>query len=431
MGAVLSRAFLLLTVPLVAQNFAPELFGYWPIILAVATVAAPLALLRYDIAVPLEADDDSARALLAVMLLATAFLTGLLTIVCMLTPNLVLIGGAAQLPTHVRLAAPIYLFATSITAIASAWLVRQRHYLALSLSNSALGVTTLGGALLFPYIWGPSIEALFGTFIFGVIVGMIVAVGAAIRAGALRNPYIAVSRMIISAKAYRVYPIYSTPYSLSAVAFDRGIQFILSTAYGLSSLGLFYLVRQILFLPVNVCTTALRQVVFGYTASSGNMATRKQIIGSVAKPLFLVVPFASGFAEYTLHHQIALLLGENWMAAADLVPPMVLHAGTLTITAWLDRVFDLFGRQRLSVALQIGSDFLQLALAFALAAYGFAFIEFVWAVSMFAGAYNLLWLFIALRVAGFDWAVTALWLAGVVAFALIGIALGVTVARYI
>ncbi|OAD21702.1 O-antigen translocase [Candidatus Thiomargarita nelsonii] len=155
---------------------------------------------------------------------------------------------------------------------------------------------------------------------------------------------------------YRVYPTYMAPYSLSQSIVDSGFLVALGGIFNVGTLGAFHLARQLAYLPIALIANNLRQVIYSHAAklkSPKDINPQiKAILTSLASFQMPIIIFAIFFSS----DFIVLIFGKAWQNTGEFLRWIVLSASVLLLTSWLDRMFDVYAYQRLSVILQLISD---------------------------------------------------------------------------
>ena len=157
-----------------------------------------------------------------------------------------------------------------------------------------------------------------------------------------------------------------------------------------------------MYIPVSLLSFGLKQAVFSYAASAPKYDERikNQIRGLLIKIVNLAAPLAV-FGFFHLPGFVDLVLGEGWENVGVFSSWMLLSAVVLMLTSWLDRIFDVYGRQRLAVFLQISSDLLFLLVLAICCFMEIGVIATIISLSVFLMCYNLFWLYIVLNILTF------------------------------
>lgn len=147
-GTGLAQFIALAVSPLLARLYTPENFGVFALYLSAVALLAILATGRYELAIVLPEDDDDARHLFALALLASVAVTAATLLAVILWGD-----GLAARAGHTELSRWLYLLPLSVglTALANTlgcWANRQRQYSQLALNRvvqtSASAAATVG-----------------------------------------------------------------------------------------------------------------------------------------------------------------------------------------------------------------------------------------------------------------------------------------------
>jgi len=198
---------------------------------------------------------------------------------------------------------------------------------------------------------------------------------------------------------YRVYPTYSLPLTISSLTSDRALLLYLSGAFSLGTLGGFYSVRQLLFGLVHLVTSSINQVVFPYVSQ-----TEKGVAGA-KRPLLamtrtVAVTTGLGLGWLCLHATAVtlILLGDQWLDVAQLMPWIAAHAAAVSVIGWQGRLLDVERRQRLDAMLQMAGDVAELVGLGCLWLAAASVTSVVATISIIGIGHAALWLITAYRV---------------------------------
>lgn len=306
--------------PALTRLYTPDSFGILAAYIAVVTVLAPVANGRFDLAVPLPAEDQRAADVLGAALL-TAVVTALLVAVAALTlgPALALRAGRPELAGYLWLV-PLGLFGAAVYQAAAAWAVRLREFGSIArtrLSQSVLMTAVqLGGGVL-------------GLGTVALLVGD--ALGRAGGSLALARTAWARDRVVLAGvrwpgvraavSRYRRFPLVS---SGSAFLNVLGLQLplvLFAVLYGPHVAGLLALGQRVIGMPSRLVGQAIGQVYLGEAARLARSdpegmerlfwrtSARLAMLGALPIALVgLVAPWAFGW-----------VFGAEWVQAGSYV----------------------------------------------------------------------------------------------------------------
>jgi O-antigen/teichoic acid export membrane protein len=297
---------------------------------------------------------------------------------------------------------PALVLLTGVLQVLSMAAARRKEFRALGMVRVNQPAATVGGQIGFGWLTGVGAPGL----VYGGLLGQALAVGVLAaqmlrRYGQLFLSSVSWTAMRQSAVRYRNFPLYIAPYSLVGVLRERLIFILLGMLTGTTIVGLYAVALKFTMLPVTLISGSLNTVFFQRVAAAEHP---RALGGFVIRILTLMVLFAvPPLVLFVFHAEwiFGQWFGVAWRSAGLYASLLAIPAFTLLLTAWLDRVFDVLGRQRLSFWLELSFT------ATALTVFGaglWAFDSVVSAVALFAGTtalYNVLWLGIVFRVAEF------------------------------
>ena len=398
-GSMIARIFGLALLPIVTRIYSPEEIGVWTLLTACAAFFVVFATLRYELAVLLPKSDREAASLVwgvVFLTVVTVVLVCVLLSLCR-TPilNLFALADTGQLVWVI----PVSLFFTSINTIFQAWLTRKQVFgiiAVIGVLNAILAPVAVILASL-PYD-GNAASYIAGMLISqGIIVFLTISVSLSHGVFSVLRPFEMNLKPFLE---YKVYLTYMAPYSLSGVIVDRGFLIALGAIFNFSTLGAFHLARGVAYLPVTLIAGNLRNVFFSHAAKLENPQHINSKIKMVLTDLAMLQAPIVIFMFFFSADLFILIFGHEWHEAGNFIKWIVLSASFLLLTSWLDRMFDVYAKQRLAVILQVGSDLVIGAVLL----FSFYFVsEPLLVVAIFScivALYNIFWLGIALEIVG-------------------------------
>ena len=284
------------------------------------------------------------------------------------------------------------------------WLTRERQFGALSTTQLLQALVTAAATLLLPLALGANA----GAAATGAIMGLVSAI---FFMAWCARPHLfeAAGRRRLDIPArhglrrYKVYPLYMVPYSLSAGLSERVLQLALAGSYSLGVLGAFYVARQVVTAPSAMLSQALRQVVLAYGAQLDDRARLRERVNRVLLLLVEVLAPALAFGIVWLEPFVFTALGDQWPHLAEFAWWIMFVAATILLTGWLDRIFDVLGRQQVGVVMQVVSDLVLIGIALSGPRFGLDAVGLVAALSIVGMLTNIVRLVVVLRLLGSMW----------------------------
>ncbi len=267
-GTAAAQALAVAASPILTRIYRPADFGAFQVfisIMALALVAAPA---RYEVALLLPEDEQSALDLLAVALLCVCTVTVLLAgIVLVCHFHWFLPAGVAILKGHLWLV-PVSVFAGGFYQALTYWAMRRDGYKQIALSK----FTKVGSQVATQLGVGMAIHGSLGLLL-GDAVGRIAGTGRFLRE--LWRGYqsqlraIRPARMMQLAARYRDYPLVSMWGALINCSGLALPALFLAQYYGARETGWFALVNQVLGVPGALIGASIAQV---YTSEAAKLS---------------------------------------------------------------------------------------------------------------------------------------------------------------
>jgi O-antigen/teichoic acid export membrane protein len=402
-GAVLARFITLASLPFITRIYAPDDLGVWAILLTLATFLVPLGTLRFDVAVVIAPDKRTAVALIVAMTVGSIGLAAIIGAFSMLGPTWLLQTVTGLTPDRHWLLAflPVIILTVAAQGILQSWLTRERRFDTLSLSQLAQAIATAVASIALPLAMGADAVAAATGGVIGLLAAVVLMAWSGQPAAGIGRERVA--EMISSAiRQYRVYPIYTLPYTLTQGMSERVLQAVLVSTYSLGVLGAFYLARQIVAAPAMLFTTALRQALFAHSTSVSTQEQTKQRVKMLLELVMEIQVPLLVFSLFWLRPILLVALGPSWTELADFAWWFMIGASCWSFTSWLDRMLDVLGRQRLQVAMQSIADIAIIVYALFAPRWGISAVAFIAILSFIQVGYHLIWLRIVLRLMNFS-----------------------------
>jgi O-antigen/teichoic acid export membrane protein len=373
--------------PILSRLYSPADYGLLATYMSVAVILSALANLQMARALVAEADEERARALLALSLLLAFGFSGL-TLAGVLALGLSGFGGIERLGFWLFLL-PATVLASGSGGALMGWANRQHRYRLMSGYQLVNVLASSGGALLLAWAGAGARGLMIGYFLGQFLSLLWVWVGNRDVLPTLRR--VGWSRMREAGGAHRNYALWTTPTSIIEQVSQASPILVLSL-WGnmLTIVGHYNRARGLLMLPVGILGGAIGQVFF-------RRAAQDMARDGHCRPLFwrLVAGMTAisvpSFAVLALiaPQLFVFILGPQWEEAGHiariLAPVMALQLVVMPAS----KVMWLYQRQRLDFFLSI-----LFAVTTTLSVASVAFLGFApeIAIDVFAGVQILLYL---------------------------------------
>lgn len=321
-GTAIGQLLLFLAVPVLTRLYTPADYGALAVYSSTLTVLVVLASLRYEAAIPLPQDEDTAASLLALTFL-------LLTVTAAIVSLLVWLAGDAfvavvKVPAlrPYRWLLPVGFIGAGMYQALSYWAIRRGEFGRVARTKLSQGV----GQVVSQVGLGAAGAGAPGLLI-GDVIGR-VAGGGGLALLALRGrSHARVTRasVLSAASRYRRFPLLATWSGLLNVGSLQLPSILFSASFGAAAAGLYALSFKMLVLPTMLVGQAVGQVFLSRAAPlAGEPERLRQLTERTALTLFACGLPVFGALALAGPQLFAILMGDEWDAAghyAQLLAP--------------------------------------------------------------------------------------------------------------
>jgi lipopolysaccharide exporter len=333
-GTVVGQAAALAALPVLTRLYSPAEFGAFAIYTSIGLFMLAGASLRYETAIPLPRDDESAAHLLALSLVILLGVTSSAVLAIWLLGDAFVRVTHTQALRHYLWLVPVSLLGNGLGQVLTNWALRQRaggpgggpggapahsafvgaRLLARTRAQQLLGqvVSQLGLGFLHAGLAG---------LILGQAVGQMIGAGALVAAAwrkdqaAFRAVSLAGMRRV--AHRYRGFALLASPAALLDTAGTHLPLLLLGAFYGPQVVGWIALGQRILGLPGDLAGSAVAQVYLAETAWA--LKSRPEQLDALffrtLKGMFWYGLFTVGFLSVVAPSLISWLFGSRWAEA--------------------------------------------------------------------------------------------------------------------
>lgn len=353
-GGVGAQLVNLLTLPIIARLYAPEVYALWALIIATSAILGSIACFRYELAIVIPQNDDDASSIFWFCIFSSIGV-GTLFAVSTHIPwcnELILQHHAGPIWMY-RFFVPVLITSMGGSFALRYWNIRQRAFMVNSIGQIALACVTFFVQFLFAVVFSASS--------LGLLIGSLLGYQALIVSCLVGYKYTTVPPKLTEGVIKRIpgflvthyrFLSYSTPYMLFGMLRARASLLLLTYFASGRDVGLYAFSYRIMNFPVSLISGALRPVFYKETAEFGVRSVERKInnilliLSIVGTPLVVCYFF---YAEIWFR----LFFGNRWADAGTIGKFLVLPAFTLMFCNWMDRVMDVLGRQRFVLILEV------------------------------------------------------------------------------
>lgn len=310
-GTALGQGAVVLASPILTRLYTPEDFGILAVYTSILGIVTVVASLRYELAIPLAKDNETAARLLIFSLAIVLGMSLLIGVGILFVGDWIVVwSNALALRSYLWLL-PVGLFGSGMYQALNYWTAREKRFTLLGYTRALrafgqVGIQTLSG------VFG---RGAFGLLI-GFVVGQFLGVGSLLRQIRLPKRGIHLQTWIEVAKRYKNFPLYTTWASLVNVAGTQVPPVLFARYFSVDTAGFFTLTIRILGLPASLVGQAVGQVFYPVIAERNNDPEGARVmIERVATGLFVVAFPVFAVVGLWGPELFVIAFGEAWAEA--------------------------------------------------------------------------------------------------------------------
>jgi O-antigen/teichoic acid export membrane protein len=353
-GTAVGQLVTVLASPILTRLYTPSDFGVVAVFVAILAILQSVATLRYELAIPLAPDDQSAADLLALCGLALALVAGVVSVLVWVFGDAV--EGWANNPelgTFLWLL-PVGLLAVGGSQALSYWVVRKKAYIRVARTRITQAVAQVGAqAAIGALREGPA----------GLVIGAVLG-----RTGGIasylslawkhdRETLTGVSWAGIrrAARRYRRFPVFSSGSAFLNSAGGQLPTILLGAFYGPTVLGWFALTQRIIGLPLVVVGNAVTQAYLGEASAHlhGDRSPLRRLYFRSTRRLAIVGLFPLALLTIGGPWLFTHVFGSSWTEAGTYVRVLAPMYYIQFIVVPLSQTLTIFERLQLQLVYDV------------------------------------------------------------------------------
>ncbi len=316
----------LFAIPVISRLYTPADYGVIGLFISIVSVAAVFATLKYEMAVVLPENDDTARRLLRATLVVSAGVSlGILLLVSLVSACCSGHQFFAGLGSYMWWLPLIILLTAATKMLVNGWLTRKKQFGRIAFSAMGNSLTNIAIRIGLGFAIGSTVWGLFAGLLAGLLVGLLVAWPES-RHG-LSKPSDA-APLFSELAQYREFPAYSMPADFVRSLAQNLPVLMFGFMYSPATAGLFYMANRLIKAPVELGLRAFRGVFLQKVSAMHNVGT--PLRGIYLKTLLIMFLLGAGpaFLLFVWGKEIlTFILGAEWSEAglfAEILAPLLL-----------------------------------------------------------------------------------------------------------
>jgi O-antigen/teichoic acid export membrane protein len=365
-GTVVAQMINLLSSPIIARIYTPEDLGNLSVYISIASIVGGIACLRYERAIPIPKDDNTAISLLALSLVITLWMAGVLWVILFLFNDQIILWINAPGLKPCLWLLPFSFMGMGIYQALSFWAIRMNAYdrIAQTKFSQSLGMVVIQIGL-----------GLVNLKPAGLLIGDVVGRSCGISTLAISTwkvgkdaiRVVSAQRIMKAANQFRRFPLISTAAGLVNSVNLWFPPLITSSIYGAKVAGQLMLAQIVLGMPTVLLANSISQAYFGESAKVLKNTQKEQMplfrkilfrLVVIGTPVYLLIAIITPWTFY-------YIFGDKWMDAALYVQIMTPMFVFQFIGSPLSAIQDILQRQDLQMVAEITRMALLFGAAFA------------------------------------------------------------------
>lgn len=336
-GALAGQLILIAATPILSRLYAPDAFGAFSALVAVASVIGPSAALKFDAGIVLP-EKDAVAGTVARLAFGSAVITSLVSAGVVAVLEVAGYGSAWEGVSLAPLWVGVLVFLTATFTTLTQAALRERRYSLVARRAPIQSIGTAVGQIAFGFV-APTPAGLLGGFTLGRLAGFL---------PLLRHSWTLISRpgpsWSTTVREYWRLPALLAP---SALLNSLGSQIPLlavAAIFGSHAAGEFGMAQRLVYIPVTLVGAAVAQVFAAELAKhvreGGVGAVRvyrrtSLQLAALALPVAVLIAVAGPWA-------VPFILGDAWVLAGELCVPLALLVGLSLVVMPTSQVYTIF-----------------------------------------------------------------------------------------
>lgn len=316
-----ARVLQVAAYPLLLFIYTPAQFGLYAGFTTIAMVAAALATMRYELAIPVARSAKHAAGIVMLCMVAAGMLGALMICVFGLFGHSLMSWFGLPGLAPVAWLSAFSAFGIAVYGALTYWAVRFGAFGAIARTQIMKVSGELGAQVALGFaglgIWGLAI---------GNVVGMCTGIGSLLRVGGLRRiARQSPARLYVLAKSWRDFPLYSGTAGLLSQASTRFTLVALGAMFSPAALGLLWAAFAILEAPTSIIGTAAARIYYQSASEiwRANPARLRGIFLKTVGIAFVISAIGGAIAFFLLPWLMHVALPARWAGASDLVRALI------------------------------------------------------------------------------------------------------------
>ena len=385
-GSLIAQILAILLIPIITRLYTPEDFGFFTLIISIATIIAVFSNLSYQLSIMLPKDHEDAAnivTLCCILILFSSIITG---VVIFLFADPIAYALNAPKITSYLMFLPIIVFFSAVFTVLTYWNSRRKRYGVYAIAQISNSLSSR----LVQISAGLTSASPIG-LIAGYITGYLFAITVMLQGfrgdwGLFRQ--VTKKRMKELAVRYKKFPLFAAWSNTSLVISTQIAPLLLVYFYSPVVVGYYAIAIQVVQMPLTLIGSAVGQVFFQKACEIKNTTSDiTHIVHEVHRRLISIGIFPMLLLLIIGEDLFAIVLGLQWYTAgifAKILSPWLL---LVFIASPLSVIFSILERQQIELSFNISILFSRISVL----CIGGIFLDPIWTLILFSITGVIFW----------------------------------------
>lgn len=349
-GTASSQLIIVLASPLLTRLYAPEDFGVLAVYSSILAFFTVIASLRYELAIPLPAAEDTDEAL---DLLKICFISLFIISFFSLIFVFIMAEYLSDITSYPQLqyflwALPIGIIPIGAYKILNYWALREKNYSLIAKTKLIQSFSSIAFQLSFYRLGAVSL-------IVGSIIGQTFGFKSLLKP-VLKKENMSLSnirRTFATARKYKKFPLYSTWEGFLNIAGSQLPPLLFAIFFSPAAAGLYALSHRVLALPMTVVGGAIGNVFLSDAATSHRRGNLSNLFENIYKNLTSIVMPVMLILLLDAPKVFSIIFGANWIEAGEIARWMSPWLAVTFIASPLSTLFSILDKQKQGMYFQL------------------------------------------------------------------------------
>ena len=302
--------------PILTRIYSPEDFGVLTLFMSISLIFGSISSARYEMAIMLPEKDEDALSISFLAVFISFFFSLIIFIALFFFKDLIFIKlNNSKLGLLIYLC-PLLVFLIGLYNVLINYNNRKKKYKDIAKANIYKSITMSSVQLVFPVIKSGSIGLIIGYFLSHISSNLQLIKNFFVDREMFKK--INKNKVLKLGSKYIKFPKYSMPATLANIMSTQFVNILISSFFGLSTLGFYSLVQKVLGMPISIIGSSISQVYYQESVRMNLKEGNSYIVikKTVLKLILIGIPIFS-ILFFIIEDLFEFVYGVEWRIAGE------------------------------------------------------------------------------------------------------------------